>query len=174
MSQHDEKSIGIVKTIVYKIVAERKECVIESYQVVRDHSKRDRQLHKWIKCGLQNLQKELDPNRLYAKKIASKNAKVQKTKIDFWPKQGVRMKREQTASPISLMRNTTMSTTSLDTGFRKSVSTDLKTISSQNKFRKIKTNEPNSKSRPKRNEKSPAYKTMAVQFGTNSKYKLRE
>ena len=75
-SQHDEKSVGIVKTITYKIVAARKESVIESYQVVRAHKDADKHLHKWIKCGLQNLQKELSPTKLYGRKVAHKNAKI--------------------------------------------------------------------------------------------------
>ena len=55
MTQQDEKSVIILKSLVTKIVLERKEGVIDPYQVIRAHEKRDKHLHKWIKAGLKNL-----------------------------------------------------------------------------------------------------------------------
>ena len=55
LNQHNEKSIGIMKTIVHKIVLERKESVIDAYQVIRTTEAKDKHLHKWIRTGLKSL-----------------------------------------------------------------------------------------------------------------------
>ena len=55
MTVHDENGIRVMKTLVNKIVLERKESVIDSYQAIREHEARDRCLKKWIRAGLKSL-----------------------------------------------------------------------------------------------------------------------
>ena len=76
-----------MQSLVSAIVMERKESVIDSYQVVREHELKDQYLHKWIRTGLQSLRSKLDPKQLTGQRTPPKTLKTTSGKLDFWPPQ---------------------------------------------------------------------------------------